>query len=152
MTLGSPVPARGTLYLVDRYKRAHIQQRPKILVLFGDNMRHVGLGGQAKECRGEPNVLGIPTKWAPLTKAPAFFHDNDYAKVAPIIAEPFRLARDTLLRGQDVAYPSSGVGTGLADLQRRAPKLYRLIQSWEGLLMQAAMQTIQVNRLSKATS
>ena len=33
--------------------------------LFGDNLRRVGMGGQAKSMRGEPNAIGIATKNGP---------------------------------------------------------------------------------------
>lgn len=42
-------------------RRAHLRANPKNLYLFGDNEQRRGLGGLARECRGEPNAVGIAT-------------------------------------------------------------------------------------------
>ena len=42
--------------------RDKIKENPDVLYLFGDNLLRKGLGGQAKEMRGEPNTLGIVSK------------------------------------------------------------------------------------------
>lgn len=56
--------------------RAYIQKHPNRLFIFGDNLLKQGLGGQAKECRGEPNTFGIPTKRRPSWDVDAFFTDE----------------------------------------------------------------------------
>ena len=48
--------------------RSDLKANPSVLYLFGDNLQRVGLGGQAKEMRGEPNAVGIATKKAPDNK------------------------------------------------------------------------------------
>jgi len=42
--------------------RQMLRAEPGTLWVFGDNLQRKGLGGQAKEMRGEPNAIGIPTK------------------------------------------------------------------------------------------
>ena len=42
--------------------RDKIKENPDVLYLFGDKLLRKGLGGQAKEMRGEPNTLGIVSK------------------------------------------------------------------------------------------
>ena len=141
----------GKLYLVRVYARCHIQQRPKILVLFGDNMRREGMGDQAAQCRGEPNVLGIPTKWKPERGPGAFFSNQDYMAVKNVITDAFLGAKDHLLRGQDVAYPFRGIRTGFAGLEQRAPKVLALIHKGENLLKATASEVITVNNLGDTT-
>ncbi len=41
-----------------------------------DSVQRHGLAGQAKEMRGEPNAIGVATKWAPSTNPKAFFDDS----------------------------------------------------------------------------
>lgn len=59
--------------------RQMMRAEPTTLFVFGDNLAQVGYGGQAKEMRGEPNAVGIPTKRKPSRTAPdEFFTDNVY--------------------------------------------------------------------------
>ncbi|SDK47143.1 hypothetical protein [Bradyrhizobium ottawaense] len=49
-----------------------LDNRDKMYV-FGDNVQRTGFAGQAKEMRGEPNAIGVVTKWAPSMQPTAFF-------------------------------------------------------------------------------
>lgn len=107
-----------------RYTRAEIRATPGTLYVFGDNLIQRGMGGQAKECRGEPNAVGIPTKRAPSMSEGSFLNDDDFDRVKPIIQDAFR--RLAAHHG-DIVWPHDGVGTGLAQLPRRAPKIAAFI-------------------------
>lgn len=111
----------GTIHFVKRYRRADLQANPRTLYVFGDNVSTLGRGGQARECRGEPNAVGIPTKWHPTTDEGAYFCNDDLAKVSPRIKAEFRRLAAHLAAGGDVAWPADGIGTGLAQLPQRAP-------------------------------
>ncbi|WP_454877246.1 DUF7831 domain-containing protein [Sphingomonas cannabina] len=117
----------GRVVEVQYYSRASIRANPTALYVFGDNMAGTGLGGQAKECRGEPNVVGIPTKWRPTMEESAFFRDGDLEAVKPHIQEAFRKLSRHLAQGGMIIWPRYGVGTGLADLPRRAPAIAAFI-------------------------
>lgn len=114
---------------VKRYSDTHI-------FVFGDNMQRRGLGGQAKEMRGEPNVVGIPTKHAPSNSPTAYFTDADFDKVEirDAIDGAFALLLKHLKSGKNLTFPADGIGTGLADLPRRAPKIYYYILGQQHLL------------------
>ena len=75
--------------VVRRYTRAEIKANPDKLYVFGDNMARVGLGGQAKEARGEPNSVGIPTKWRPGKNDGDYFSNQDWVEVVPAFREAF---------------------------------------------------------------
>lgn len=111
-----------------------LKDNPKTLFVFGDNLMERGLGGQAKEMRGEPNAVGIPTKRAPSMAVSAFFHNGDFdtfvATVAPIFMRLFKYT----IAGGEVVWPRDGVGTGLAALQDRAPKLWLFLEDNRKLL------------------
>lgn len=114
--------------------RAMLRAEPDTLFVFGDNMSAAGLGGQAKVMRGEPNAVGIPTKWLPSRTDAAYFTDADYEWIKPKIEAQFRMLADHLRIGGKVVWPEDGIGTGLAELPARAPAIYALIQTWRELL------------------
>lgn len=105
--------------------RSDLQNNPTTIYLFGDNEARVGLGGQAKEMRGEPNAMGIATKKDPGT----FWSDDD------LEANCVSLMRDlvpvflAIKMGILVVIPEDGLGTGLSELPTRAPKTYAFLQN-----------------------
>jgi len=111
--------------------RQMLQDEPNTTFVFGDNMLGLGYGGQAKEMRGEPNVIGIPTKYKPSMAADAFFDDSDecFNTAAFSIRECFHYLAHRLRNGGKVVFPEAGIGTGLADLENKAPRIWALIQS-----------------------
>lgn len=109
--------------------RDMLRAAPDTLFVFGDNMKERGLGGQAREMRGEPNAIGIPTKWRPSNDIDAFFIDTDMPAVQGLIDERFSRIEAHLIKGGEVIWPSAGIGTGLADLRSRAPRIYAYIEN-----------------------
>ena len=105
-----------------------VRRNPNTLFVFGDNLAESGLGGQAAEMRGEPNAVGIPTKHAPSMEESAFFTDADFEKVERIIIRQFNKLTQHHRRGGRVVWPAAGVGTGLAQLPTRSPKIWMLIE------------------------
>ena len=105
--------------------RADLRLHKDWFFLFGDNLLHQGLGGQAREMRREPNAIGIPTKRRPSMHPGSFFTDADFAEAKAAIDAAFAL----IPAGATVVVPAAGIGTGLAELPRRAPQIYAYIQS-----------------------
>ncbi len=56
--------------------RQMVRAEPEAYWVFGDNLARKGLGGKAREMRGEPNTIGIVTKRAPTMNPEAFFSDT----------------------------------------------------------------------------
>jgi hypothetical protein len=110
------------------YSREQIREHPDWLWAFGDNVAQVGRGGQAKQCRGEPNCIGIPTKWRPSMDQDAFFCDEDMDTIKPKVQETFRRLAAHIENGGTAVWPMDGVGTGLARLPTCAPAIHDLIQ------------------------
>jgi len=120
-----------------RIYRSDLQNNPNVLYVFGDNVERVGLGGQAAEMRGEPNAIGVATKWKPTMNMDAFFYDrggvlphmateDDAKRIILSDMLPIRLALNT---GRTVVLPEDGIGTGLSKLPLYAPRLDRLIKN-----------------------
>ncbi|XAI95947.1 hypothetical protein [Microcystis phage Mwe-JY26] len=114
-----------------RIYRVDLKNNPTVLYLFGDNALRVGLGGQAKEMRGEKNAIGIATKWRPSMEEEAFFSDKDYTAATRIMRSDMDTALEYARKGGVVVIPSDGLGTGLSQLPERAPRIYAFL---EGML------------------
>jgi hypothetical protein len=114
---------------MEKITRDYVKKHPKYLFLFGDNLKGEGYGGQAKEMRGEPNCHGIPTKINPSMKEDAFFNDNMFIEIIDFYDNIF----DMILAGfrageyEAIVIPTAGLGTGLAQLEKRAPKIYNYL-------------------------
>lgn len=119
---------------VKHITRAMLRAEPDTLFVFGDNMQRRGLGGQAREMRGEPNAVGIPTKRAPSMLFDAFFDDSDLPKALPEIEAAFRRLREHAMTGGKIVWPADGIGTGMAELAKRAPLIWKLIELHRELL------------------
>lgn len=112
--------------------RDMLQKQPEAGFVFGDNIQRAGFGGQAKEMRGEPNAFGLVTKWTPSMHEEAFFSDAQY--LDPLVRWPrlyvnYDLARiqSAIDMGWVIYAPFDGLGTGLSQLPKRAPRLYNAI-------------------------
>ena len=121
----------GKILRMRRITRAYVKANRDKAFVFGDNMRGIGLGGQAKAMRGEPNTIGVPTKHFPGTGAIAYFTDEDLhlGSVAPKLDLAFRDMVAVLESGHDVVIPLAGLGSGLAQLEVRAPRIDRCIKA-----------------------
>lgn len=121
----------GKLLRPARITRADLRANPTTLYVFGDNMARRGLGGQAREMRGEPNAVGVPTKWRPDMGVGAFFSDDDWTKfpeISALVASEFARMEARMSKGGSVAIPADGLGTGLAELPKRAPRIHAYIE------------------------
>jgi hypothetical protein len=120
----------GVVYRMKHITRGYVRDHPDVLFMFGDNMAGRGFGGQAKAMRGEPNAVGVPTKWKPSWSEDAYFKQEDAANelVKGAILKAFMRVQQHLRDGGDVVIPTDGIGTGRADLINRAPAILHRIQ------------------------
>jgi len=105
--------------------RENVQANPDKAYLFGDNLLRTGNAGQAKQMRGEPNAIGIPTKNRPSSTEGSYFTDKDFEKVKPEIDKALKLA----MKYKTIVVPQMGIGTGLAQLKFRAPRIFEYIET-----------------------
>lgn len=110
-------------------------ERDKVFV-FGDNITRTGFGGQARQMRGEPNAIGVPTKRRPSNDPDAFM-TGSFEDILFVVSG-LRLVANAAATGKTVVWPEDGIGTGLADLSNRAPHLQRLIGEFVKALEAAA--------------
>lgn len=104
-------------------ERNDLVNNPDAIFLFGDNTERRGMGGQAGAMRGEPNAIGIATKWTPTSDTNAYFSDDVFEAACLVISKDFRkvfMARDA---GLMIVIPADGLGTGLSQLPQRAPRV-----------------------------
>ena len=116
----------GTVIFAAWIDRADLRAEPDARFVFGDNSIRQGLGGQAASMRGEPNAIGVATKWFPGGGADQFFSDDGPAALR-LIDGDIDLVVAALAEGRTVYLPADGLGTGLSQLPTRAPKLHQHI-------------------------
>ena len=105
-----------------------IQNNPDWIFCFGDNEARVGRGGQAKECRDEPNTIGIRTKRKPEHGKDAYWTDDTFVSNREMIIEDFLNVVRHLASGKTIVFPEDGFGTGMAKLATNAPNTLNVIQ------------------------
>ena len=114
---------------------AQCEANPNKLYIFGDNDLRKGKGGQAiiRDCE---NAFGIPTKRKPSMEEDSFYDDSVFNTPKEFLSleiynqytELFEsVCVDILykMRGYEVVVlPADGLGTGLAQMDKKAPKLW----------------------------
>ena len=104
------------------YSVEQCKANPRKLYVFGDNVFRKGNRGQAV-IRNCTNSIGVATKILPSTTEESYFTGiyDEYQIVAndlsAIINEYFTGNYDMIV------FPADGLGTGLSELQTRAPEL-----------------------------
>ena len=111
-----------------RIHRLDLVYNTDVLYVFGDNDQREGRGGQAAECRGAHNAVGIRTKKAPLSGPGVYYTDDEFEENCRKIDEDFAILFKAILERKTVVWPIDGIGTGYAQLDRRAPRTLRHIQ------------------------
>lgn len=109
--------------------RSDLRSNPDKFYVFGDNVQKTGLRGQAASMRGEPNAIGIPTKWFPSMSRDAFFYDSQIDQITPHLNADYQPVVDALAAGKTVIWPTDNIGTGLSRLPTNAPLLWAKMQS-----------------------
>jgi len=114
-----------------RIYREDLKANPSVNYVFGDNCMRIGMGGQAGEMRGEPNAFGVATLRAPGD----FWSDRDLRDNSEILATDFIPLLAIANAGGVIVLPLDGVGTGIAQLEVRAPKTFSYLQKlWNHLI------------------
>jgi len=108
-----------------------VKSHPERMFVFGDNVARVGLGGQAKEMRGEPNSIGIVTKWLPSSNDQSYFYDFQFPAVKLLIEQDFRRLFDF---PGTIVWPLDSIGRGLARLDVTSPLTLKYIEKLKGEL------------------
>ncbi len=120
---------KPTIEKMDFITRIDVQNNPDKIFIFGDNDERIGLGGQAKEMRGENNTIGIPTKKTPSSSLDSYYTDEEFDLNKKKINYSIKLIIDAIKDGKTIVLPSNYVGGGLSDLPNKAPKTYDFLIS-----------------------
>ena len=115
--------------LQERFSIEDCKKNPTHLYVFGDNLLEVGKGGQAiiRDC---VNTHGVPTKRTPSTDKDAYFSDQPEEWIA------MKKQLDALVDIHDqcihltLVFPTDGLGTGLSDMPKRSPKLFKKMNNF----------------------
>ena len=109
--------------------RDKVKENPDVLYLFGDNLLRKGLGGQAKEMRGEPNTLGIVSKKYPSNDISSFYTDEDFYPWLEVFSADIKNLAERINSGKYKALVIPKIGVGLADLPNKAPRIWNYLKT-----------------------
>jgi hypothetical protein len=106
----------------ERFTIKLVQSRPNEIFVFGDNLRRKGKKIGQAIIRPMPNAFGVPTKREPARYDAAYFSDQDdeIKAVEQALRDLYKLGRKYTL-----VFPLGGLGTGLAEMEKRSPKAWR---------------------------
>ena len=127
-TTNSGIERKGLLKTDEIITKSEVKANKDILYIFGDNNIRKGLGGQAKEMRGESNAMGISTKKLPDTKDASYMNDKELDKNRKIITDDVNKIIDEWNKGVYKAVKLPPIGIGLAKLQEKAPETWKHLQ------------------------
>ena len=108
------------------YTVEQCRQNPNKLFVYGDNMIRLGKGGQAI-IRDEPNAHGIATKRLPSSNTDSFFSDktDEAYVILNDVLDLLSLSRTEYENFDTIVLPAAGLGTGLSEMPKRSPKLFK---------------------------
>lgn len=110
--------------------RKEVESQTNKVFLFGDNTddrvntHYVPTVTQAV-IRGLDNAIGIDTKKNRGTSESSYFTDADFDIFKAQVDEAIQRAINS---GKTIVIPADGIGTGKAELDKRAPKLFAYLQ------------------------
>lgn len=110
--------------------RKMIEENPDWLFVFGDNYHRSGYGGQAATMRGYPNSVGIATKRYPSMTEHSFLTEDDFSEWCDFSKNDLNRLLEHTKSGGIIVWPEDGIGTGLAQLSSRAPKIFNFIENF----------------------
>lgn len=111
--------------IIDHYTIEEVQNTRDCLYVFGDNILRRGKGGQAI-IRDEYNTRGIVTKQWPSMDDGAFFNDEEFDRFTSLIDYDIRRIK-SIEHLYTIVFPSGGIGTGLAEMPIRSPKVFKYL-------------------------
>lgn len=106
-------------------RRSDLRTNPEFRYVFGDNYVRSGMGGQAHAMRGEPNAIGVCSKWTPWV----YFSPNRVDDQIELITHDITRIATAIQEGRTIVFPTDGVGTGLANLVQKCPDSWRYMQT-----------------------
>lgn len=139
------------------YNRQEVAENTDKVYLFGDNIKdavdaangnpHIPIKTQAV-IRGLDNAIGIPTKRNREHYADSYFGntDDDFNLFKKGVDEAIAKARQAIAEGKQVIIPAEGIGTGAAQLQTKAPRLFEYLQTELNKLEQEANAGYEAER------
>jgi len=128
---------RRVLFTSQLYTRREVRSNRDCIFLYGDNELRKGKGGSAI-IRDESNAVGIRTKVRPSKDHLAYWYDDEYNQHVEMIKEDFRKVIRELKLGKVIVIPASGLGTGRAQLPKRAPRTFKFLKETTYLLVDIA--------------
>ncbi len=116
---------RSKIRYYKEYTVELVKSEPDRVFIFGDNLVKRGKRGQAV-IRSLDNVLGIPTKRYPCMKSKSCFFSDRVDEVIEVKKALLEI-EDLVKRNKKIGLPHARIGTGLAELKKRSPVIFKYI-------------------------
>lgn len=109
------------------YSPQACHDEPDATFIYGDNFKRYGRGKFAGQAiiRDMPNVLGLAVKHEPKRDPGSYLSNDDIDLFIKELHAVHEVIAPKLRSGATVYWPADGLGTGLAEMPRRAPLLYQ---------------------------
>ena len=129
------------------WSREEVAKQTDKVFLFGDNTNdrvntHYVPSMTQAVIRGLPNAIGIDTKKNRGTAESSYFTDADFDTFKAQVDGAIQQAVNS---GKTIVIPEGGIGTGKAQLQQRAPKLFNYLQEQLNKLQQGEITQKNTN-------
>ncbi len=116
---------KGQIRYYKIYTLDLVESDPTRVFIFGDNLARRGRKGQAI-IRNFNNVIGVPTKRYPCMKSRKCFFSDKIDEMIFVRRELVKIS-ELLKNGKKIGLPIDGLGTGLAELKKRSPVIFKYI-------------------------
>lgn len=122
-------PTKGVELFKGFWTRKFVESQKDKVFLFGDNTAdkrtaYTPTSTQAV-IRGLPNAIGISTKRDRGTNETSYLNDSLFDAFKKHLDEQIQKAKDS---GKTIVIPADGIGTGKAELEKRAPRIFAYLQ------------------------
>jgi len=109
------------------YSPQTCRDEPEAIFIYGDNFKRYGRGKFAGQAiiRDMPNALGLAVKHEPKRDPGSYLSDSDIGLFIKELHKVHEVIAPKLRSGAMVYWPADGLGTGLAEMPKRAPLLYK---------------------------
>ncbi|HDZ53353.1 hypothetical protein LCGC14_0042900 [marine sediment metagenome] len=131
------------------YSPQACRDEPEATFIYGDNFQRYGRGKYAGQAiiRDMPNALGLAVKHEPKRDHRSYLSNDDIQVFINELHRVHEVIAPRLRAGGTVYWPADGLGTGLAEMPKRAPLLYKKLCAYSSGLFRLKGDTDYISAI-----